>query len=179
MKTVIKILIVLFCISPLTGCEQIFTGLGFGAASTEMLNTYEDILEAKRVELNSAYDQAIANMQAATDPNQLAFEREKAEQIQIARVTNLGALTVVREIKSEQPQEEGGSLTLLHTLIPILGAWGVNELRKRVASDKKRASDKHGKELALRQLATMPEKNITAPVVKELLYRDIGEARKT
>lgn len=42
----------------------------------------------------------------------------------------------------------------------------------------KRKADKVGRERTLRELATMDEKDITAPVVKNLMYKNIGDERK-
>ena len=177
---VIKIL-VLVCVLSLTtmGCDPILTGIGIGAGGSEALNVYEEGLEVKKVELAQLYDEAIARMQNAADPNELRFETEKAQQIQIARAANLGALTVIQEFKGKSTSEkEEGYLNLLHGLIPIALGYAGNEMRKRLASEKKRHADKQGRELSLRQLATMNEKDITAPVVKEKMYKAIGDARR-
>ncbi len=175
-----KALVVLFCVGLLSvGCEPILTGIGIGAGGSEALNVYEEGLEAKKVELAQLYDEAIARMQNAADPNELRFETEKAQQIQIARAANLGALTVIQEFKGKSTSEkEEGYLNLLHGLIPIALGYAGNEMRKRLASEKKRHADKQGRELSLRQLATMNEKDITAPVVKEKMYKAIGDARR-
>lgn len=175
----VKVLVVLFCIGLFSvGCEPVLTGIGIGVGGSEALDVYEEGLEAKKIELLQLYDEAIARMQNAVDPNELRFETEKAQQIQIARAANLGALTIVQEFKGKSTVEKKeGYLNLLHGLIPIVIAFAGNELRKRIASEKKRQADKQGRELALREIATMKDSDITAPVVKELMYRDIAKAR--
>lgn len=177
MKNVIVIAIVFIFVA---GCDQFWTGMGLGVAGSETLDSWEENLEAKRIELDQLYDKEIDRMKTATDPNELAFHKERAEQIQLARVANLGALAVIQELKppDRQPDQQPSYLNLLHGLIPLAVAWGGNELRKRVASENKRSVEKHGRELAMRQLATMKEEDITAPVVKELIYKDIGLARR-
>lgn len=132
-----KILIVLFCLFLLTGCEQVLTGIGVGVVGSEIVDAYEQKLEEKRIELDNAYDQAIANMQAATDPNVLSFERKKAEQIQIARVANMGARVVISEIKGEPIPANGlPNSNLLTCGLGVLLAWGGNEMRKRKGYEK-------------------------------------------
>lgn len=42
----------------------------------------------------------------------------------------------------------------------------------------KRQADKEGREKTLREIATLPEVGITAPVVKAMMYSNIGEARR-
>ena len=126
MKTVtVKILMMLFWIGLFiglfsVGCEPILTGIGIGAGGSEALSAYEKGLESKKIELTQLYDEAIARMQNAADPNELRFETEKAQQIQIARAANLGALTVVQEFKGKSTVEKKeGYLNLLHGLIPL------------------------------------------------------------
>lgn len=160
------------------GCE-LLTGIGVGVGASETATFLEENLEAKKIELAAEYEKAIVRMQNAADLNELAFETEKAQQIQIARIANAGALFAVQEIKSDDKTSDtkGGYLNLLHGIIPLALAYGGNELRKRIASEKKRQADKQGRELALRELGTMDEEHITAPVIKELMYRDIAKAR--
>ena len=69
-------------------------------------------------------------------------------------------------------------MNLLHGLIPLALGYAGIEMRKRLTSEKKRQADKQGRELALREIAAMKDNDVTAPVVKELMYRAIGEARK-
>ena len=42
----------------------------------------------------------------------------------------------------------------------------------------KKVSDKVGRERTLRELAAMDEKDITAPIVKSMMYRNIGDERR-
>ena len=164
----------------IVGCDGILTGIGIGVAGSETLDSWEENLEAKRIELDRAYDEAITSLEAATDPNELAFHRKKVQEIQLAKTANLGALAVVQEIKLSpgQARGEGGYLNLLHGLIPIAVAYAGIEVRKRLGSEKKWKAEQHGRELALREIAAMPESKITAPAVKKIMYKDIGDALK-
>lgn len=141
MKKVMVMLVVLFCV-PLfvTGCDNgILTGIGIGAGGGEALKAYEEGLEAKRVELDQLYDEEIARMQAATDPNELAFHKKKAEEIQIARVANLGIRTGIQEVRARMGGEEGGQssdawirMLMEAGMMLVLG----NEYRKRRGYEK-------------------------------------------
>ena len=51
-----------------------------------------------------------------------------------------------------------------------------NNQKKKEAA--KRQADKEGRELALREIAALPEDKITAPVVKAKMYKAIGDARR-
>lgn len=142
MKKVTVMLVVLFCI-PLfvTGCDNgILAGIGIGAGGSEALKIYEESLEAKRAELDQLYDEEIARMQAAADPNELAFHKKKAEEIQIARVANLGARTVVQEIKSQISGEGSQPPDVDVWLRLLMEAGGMlmlgNEYRKRRGYEK-------------------------------------------
>ena len=170
--------ILLICGSiAIVGCE-LLTGIGVGVGVSKTATFVEDNLRAKKIELTAEYEKAIVRMQNAADPNELRFETEKVQQIQIARAANLGALTIVQEFKGKSTAEKKeGYLNLLHGLIPIALGYAGIEMRKRLTSEKKRQADKQGRELALREIATMKDSDITAPVVKELIYRDIAKAR--
>lgn len=50
--------------------------------------------------------------------------------------------------------------------------------RKKNEEAKKRQADKEGREKTLREIATLPEVGITAPVVKAMMYSNIGDARR-
>jgi len=144
MKKVMVVLAALFCIPLLmAGCDNgILAGVGIGAGGSEALNAYEESLEAKRIELDQLYDEEIARMEAARDPNELAFHKKKAEEIQIARVANLGARTVVREIKLQmtgEPSGEGGQPSDVWTRLLIEAGMMLvlgNEYRKRRGYEK-------------------------------------------
>lgn len=49
--------------------------------------------------------------------------------------------------------------------------------RNKNAETKKRDADKAGREKTLREIAALPEEKVTAPVVKSLMYNNIGIAR--
>lgn len=63
-------------------------------------------------------------------------------------------------------------LSLLEGIVLLL----VN--RKKNEEANKRRADKAGREKTLREIAVMDEATLTAPVVKSLMYNNIGEARK-
>ena len=173
-KTVMLLCISLFIIG---GCDPIWTGIGIGTGASETLDFLEDNLEAKKIELARLYDEEIERMQNAADPNELAFSAKKIQQIQIAQAANLGASTLLQELKNKSTTEKKkGYLNLLHGLIPLAVGYAGIELKKRLALEKKRQAEKAGRELALREIASMDEKDITAPVVKEKIYRNIGDA---
>lgn len=163
----------------MAGCDSFLAGIGIGTASSETLQSWEENLEAKRIELDQLYDEAIIAMETASDPNELVFAKKRAEEIQLAKIANLGARTFLGELKKQGGQAgQGGYLNLLHAAIPLALTWGGNELRKRMGVERKRQAEKQGRELALRELAAMDEKDITAPVVKKVMYKDIGDALK-
>ncbi len=177
-KCSIKILIVMFCLLiGASGCD-LLTGMGIGVGASETLTYIEEGLEVKRIELAKQYDIAIERMRATNDPNKLNILREDVQQIQIAQIANMGASTVLKELKypegelSDQPY-----LNLLHGVIPLALGYAGIEIRKRLMSEKKRRADKQGRELAMRELAAMKDSDVTAPIVKELMYRDIAKAR--
>ena len=176
------ILITMLCLF-VGGCDggagEILAGIGIGVAGSETLNSWEEDLLEKKAVLLEQYELALAEIKDATDPNSLILAEEKLKGIQIAQVANETALSVIKEIKGPTGEDASGSpLNLLHSLIPIAIAWGGNELRKRKREESKRRADKDGRELCLRELAAMDEKDITAPVVKAMMYKDIGIARK-
>ncbi len=160
------------------GCNEILAGIGIGVAGSETLNSWEENLLEKKESLLEQYETALVGIKEASDPNSLIFAQEKLRVIQIAQISNETALSVVKEIKYQTAEGATGSpLNLLHALIPIAIAWGGNELRKRKKEEDKRRADKEGRELCLQELAAMEEKDITASVVKALMYKDIGLAR--
>lgn len=163
-----------FC---LTGCEYL-AGVGSGMAATETLDSWEQNLLDKREELAKRYDEILLEIENAPDPNGLAFAKDKMRELQITQVSNESAITVIQQLKKPDGQGSQDGVNPLYGLIPITVAWGTNELRKRIKADKKRQADKQGRELALREIAAMNEKDITAPVVKERMYKAIGDARK-
>jgi len=137
MRTTIKILLMVICISFFViGCEEILTGIGIGAAGSETLISWKENLEAKRVELDRLYDEEIARMEAATDPNELAFHKQKAEEIQLARAANFGARVLLGEMKKEEklPQDTGDWLE--YGLGLLIVAITGNEYRKRRGFEK-------------------------------------------
>lgn len=65
---------------------------------------------------------------------------------------------------------------LVLTILGEAGAiWKVS--LNKIKAEAKRQADKAGRELALRQIAAMPEDQITAPVVKEKMYSAIALTR--
>lgn len=169
----------LLCVSlfVIGGCEPILQGIGIGVGASETLDFLEDNLEAKKIELARLYEEELERMQNTTDPNELAFSAEKIQQIQIAQAANLGTLTLLQESRDKPTAEKkGGYLNLLHALIPLAVGYAGIELRKRLTLEKKRQAEKQGRELALREIADMNEKEITATTVKKIMYKDIGEA---
>jgi len=63
-------------------------------------------------------------------------------------------------------------LSLLEGIVLLL----VNRSKKKEAN--KRQADKEGREKTLREIATLPDAEITAPIVKSMMYNNIGDARK-
>jgi len=77
--------------------------------------------------------------------------------------------------KDYNPYYVPGALIL--TILGEAGAlWKVNQNKNKVNA--KRQADKEGRELALREIAAMPDTEITAPVVKAKMYKAIGDARR-
>lgn len=67
---------------------------------------------------------------------------------------------------------------ILGLVTVIGGIWAKSEFDKRKESDAKRQADKAGREKTLREIADMTEAEINAPLVKKLMYANIGDARK-
>ena len=160
-----------------SGVSNVLAGVGIGVAGSETLNSWEENLLEKKTILVQQYEDALLEMQDASDPNELAFVNEKLRNIQIAKVANDSAIAVIQELKKPS-NGSGGSLNLLYGLIPIVATWGGNEMRKRIIEANKRRADEDGRELTLLQLAAIEESKITAPLVKKLMFENIGEARK-
>ncbi len=173
-------LIVVSCLF-VTGCDggvgNILAGVGIGVAGSETLSSWEENLLEKKTALVQQYEDVLLEMQDSSDPNELAFVNEKLKNIQIAKVANDSAIVVLQALK-KPPGSSGGSLSLLYGLIPIAITWGGNELRKRIIETNKRQADKDGRELTLRQLAAMDESKINASTVKEMMFKNIGAARR-
>lgn len=66
---------------------------------------------------------------------------------------------------------------ILGLVTVIGGIWAKGEIDKKNKAEAKRHADKEGRELALREIAVMPDAEITAPIVKRLMYKAIGDAR--
>lgn len=139
MRNLITILLVLFILSVVTvGCDGVLTGIGIGAGGSEALQAYEEGLEAKRVELGQLYDEAILAMENAKDPNELEFHKKRAEQVQIAKIANMGALAVVGELRGKPSAEGKPSATGDWKALLITAGIGLvaNEIRKRKGFEK-------------------------------------------
>jgi len=140
MKREIAIVIVLLCsMLFIGGCDPIWTGMGIGAGGSEALRVYEEGLEAKRIELDRLYDEEIARMEVAKDPNQKALHQEKALELQLARVVNLGMRTGIQEVRTRVGSgEEGKSSADWQRILMEVGLTLVlgNEYRKRRGFEK-------------------------------------------
>ena len=140
MKREIAIVIVLLCsMLFIGGCDTLWTGIGLGAGGSEALKVYEEGLEAKQIELDQLYDEEIARMEAAKDPNELAFHQKKVLQLQIARTANLGIRKGVQEFRARMGGGEGGrSAADWQRILMEVGMTLVlgNEYRKRRGFEK-------------------------------------------
>ena len=70
-------------------------------------------------------------------------------------------------------------MTAIFGLATVLGGVLLkreNNQKKKEAA--KRKADKEGRELALREIAAIPDAEITAPLVKAKMYKAIGDARR-
>ncbi len=181
MKRMFLVIITIVPCLFVTGCDggisNLLAGVGIGVASSETLNSWEENLLEKKTVLVQQYEDALLEMQDASDPNELAFVNEKLKTIQIAKIANDSAIVVIQELKKPS-NGSGSSLNLLYGFIPIVATWGGNELRKRMIETNKRQADKDGRELTLRQLAAMDDSNITASTVKKMMFENIGAARR-
>lgn len=133
-----KVIGIVVCLSLFVGGCELLTGVGIGVGGSQALNIYEENLEAKKVELDQLYDEEIARMEDVKDPNELAFHKEKAQEIQIARVANLGARAIVQEIKLQTSGEGSQSSGDWQRWLIEAGMMLVlgNEYRKRRGYEK-------------------------------------------
>lgn len=63
-------------------------------------------------------------------------------------------------------------LTLIEGIVLLI----TNQQKKKEAA--KRQADKEGREKTLREIAVLPPVEVTAPIVKSMMYSNIGDARR-
>lgn len=126
----------------------------------------EGIVNSEKVEAISAeLDSAQEKIVAANEAIKAKADESALEQFKAGWDTT----------KDYNPYYVPGALIL--TILGEAGAlWKVNQNKNKTES--KRQADKGGRELALRQVAAMLPGEITAAVVKERMYKAIGDARK-
>lgn len=66
----------------------------------------------------------------------------------------------------------------LTVLEGITALFLAKKSKDATTSKAKQQADKAGREKTLREIAALPEEKVTAPVVKSLMYNNIGEARR-
>ncbi len=118
-------------------------------------------VKALSADIDDAQDKIIAANEAIKEKaDESAFEQFKA-----------GWETT----KDYNPYYVPGALIL--TILGEAGAiWKTTKTKNK--AEAKRQADKEGRELALRQLAAMVPGEINAAVVKERMYKAIGDARR-
>jgi hypothetical protein len=78
------------------GCEEYLIGAGAGLAGKETLDSWQDNLEAKKLELAGQYAELEAELALAMDPNAVALIRQKIEALGDQQLVNDAALLTVR-----------------------------------------------------------------------------------
>lgn len=163
----------LTCIAVLliAGCNELWTGIGVGTAGTETFNQWKTNLEEKKAELATQYDEVLAELKAAPDPNAVAFAKEKLVAIQNAQVANESALFAISQVLQISGQESTGGrqdavvASLIGAALIALREW---QRRKEVGTlNNKYVAMKVGKaELAK-----------TNPEAESQLHKLVGEER--
>ena len=98
------ILCSVFCVLSVAGCEELAI-FGGGVAASETFNVWQTNLEAKKAELQAQYDQVMAELQAAPDPNAVKTARLKLDAIIDRQLVNEGALLTVRAALTQPGQD--------------------------------------------------------------------------
>ena len=123
------------------------------------------IIESEKVKkLSAELDKAQEKIVAANEAIKDKADESALEQAKAAWDTT----------KDYNPYYVPGALIL--TILGEAGAlWKVNRNKNKINA--KRQAEKEGRERTLREIADMTEAEVTAPLVKKLMYENIGEAR--
>lgn len=92
----------------IAGCEEWLMGAGAGLAGKETLDSWKVNLEQKKTELAAQYDEVLAELEAAPDPNTVAAKRAELTALQNQQVANEAAILTVTKIL-EVSQLKGAS----------------------------------------------------------------------
>lgn len=157
------------------GCKDFLIGAGAGVAGQETLQSWKDNLEAKKAELARQYEEVLAELKEAPDPNAIAFAKQKLTEVQNAQIANEGALFAVGELfklPEYKKKTPAGKKDALITGLVGLGILGLREWQKRKLN-LKYVSMKAGK--AAFETAAEPEvaKKLHAAIGLERTNRNI------
>jgi len=94
-----KVVLMSVAILLLIGCDGGFwEGAAAGTAGTATLKQWQINLQEKKAELATQYEEVLAELKAAPDPNAVALIRQKLVVVQNAQTANEGALFAVDQI---------------------------------------------------------------------------------
>jgi len=116
------------------GCEEFLLGAGAGVAGQETLQDWKENLETRKTELAQQYEEVLAELKIAPDPNAAAFAKQKLNEVQNSQIANEAALFTVGELlklpeyKEKTPAERKDALA---TGLVGLGILGLREWQKR------------------------------------------------
>ena len=159
----------LFAITLLAGCEYI-PAFGAGVATNETLQSWQDNLEAKQLELQTAYAAAEKAIAEAPDPNALALAVEKRDSLREPMLINEAVLITLQSAlaaKQEKSGSAGRQDAIFTGVIGLIGLayqqWSRNTLNKKYTAGK----------------IGQAKLKLENPTAEKKLYALTGEARRT
>jgi len=132
-KGIVMMAVTLLLMFGAAGCEYL-VGAGAGVAGQETLQSWKDNLETKKAELARQYEEVLAELKIAPDPNAVAFAKQKLNEVQNSQIANEAALFTVGELlnlpeyKEKTPAEREDAVV---TGLVGLGILGLREWQKR------------------------------------------------
>jgi len=178
MKRILLIVIVAVVLSfGAAGCPEWLVGAGAGMATQETLQSWQDNLEAKQIELQAKYEAAEKAIAEAPDPNTLALSTAKRDALRSPMIANEAALITLRsalKAKSEEPGSQGRADAVATGAIGLI-ALAIREWQKRtLTTDLSKTKTKY----ASMKLGQAKLK-LANPEAEKQLYALTGEARST
>lgn len=175
MRTIIVIVALLLCVGCIPTVQQIQTATNRTDDLMVVVDKFQEtmdvfadqgIVNSEKVKsLSAELDKAQEKIVAANEAIKAKADESALEQAKAAWDTT----------KDYNPYYIPGALIL--TILGEAGAiWKTNKTKNKVEA--KRQADKEGRELALREIAAMKEEDVTAAIVKKLMYKRIGDARR-
>jgi len=165
-KQALRGFVLLVTIFALSGCDEFLTGAGAGLATAETIQSWQENLQAKQVELQERYAEVLTELEAAPDPNAIRTAKEKLRVIQDQQLANEASLLTVKTIldaKGSEGKERTDAIAtgLLGALALAYREWSRRKLQKKNAAFK----------------AGQAEFTREEPEAASKLYAIIGKAR--